>query len=354
MKTTALSADGINYMNIGLMALSLIMAVTFPFELFLFAYAVLGPLHYMTEIGWLHQRNYFAIQKKDILIPTLFCSLLLVSLLLGLSSRWEVTAAAAADLRNGFLKPVITCIDRHGGAFIFLAFSSSVCMVTLKKPVFRYPIMAAMAIPAFWLSGGTTFETWFSIFLPTIIHVCVFTALFILFGALKAKSMSGYASFGFYILCGLIIFGFHFDPKKYPLTGYILEAFNQSGFSGLNRSMWDILAPHREKQFFLNSVTGLKIQSFVAFAYTYHYLNWFSKTEVIRWHAVPKPWLIFTVIVWVSAVGLYLYDYYVGLLTLFFLSMLHVFMEFPLNIQSIKGIGTELASRMGWANTSKS
>ncbi len=353
MKSASLSADGINYLNIGLMALSLIMAVTFPFELFLFAYAVLGPLHYMTEIGWLHQRNYFAIQKKDILIPTLFCSLLLVSLLLGLSSRWEVTAEAAANLRNGFLKPAITFIDKHGGAFIFLAFSSSVCMVTLKRPIFRYSIMAAMAIPAFWLSGGQTFETWFSIFLPTIIHVCVFTALFILFGALKAKSLSGYASFGFYVLCGLIIFGFHFDPKKYQLTEYILEAFNKSGFAGLNKSMWDILAPNREKQFFLNSITGLKIQSFVAFAYTYHYLNWFSKTEVIRWHAVPKPWLIFTVIIWISAVGLYLYDYYAGLLALFFLSMLHVFMEFPLNIQSIKGIGTELGSRLGFVKAAK-
>jgi hypothetical protein len=27
---------------------------------------------------------------------------------------------------------------------------------------------------------------------------------------------------------------------------------------------------------------------FIAFAYTYHYLNWFSKTDIIRWHVVSQ------------------------------------------------------------------
>ncbi len=353
MKFPSLSADGINYLNIGLMAVSMVLAIAFPFELFLFAYAVLGPLHYMTEIGWLHQRNYFSFEKRDILIPSFFCLLLLFSLLFGLAGRWELTASAVFNFRQGLGGTVLDFFEKHGGAFIFLAFTSSVFMVLVKKPAFRYPLMAAMAIPAFWLSGRSSFETWFSIFLPTIIHVCVFTALFIIFGALKAKSLSGYASFGFYVLCTFIIFGFHFDPKKYIITDYILEAFQKSGFVSLNKGLWDILAPHREKQFFINTVTGLKIQSFIAFAYTYHYLNWFSKTEVIRWHKVPKPWLLFTLIVWISAVSLYLYDYYAGLMALFFLSMLHVFMEFPLNVQSIKGIGSELMQRTGLFKTSR-
>src|SRR5437762_6342156 len=53
------NTDKINYLNIGLMLLSLGVAFRFPFELFLFSYAVLGPLHYLTEISWLHERKYF-------------------------------------------------------------------------------------------------------------------------------------------------------------------------------------------------------------------------------------------------------------------------------------------------------
>jgi hypothetical protein len=30
-----------------------------PFHVFLAAYAILGPLHYLTEISWLHDRGYF-------------------------------------------------------------------------------------------------------------------------------------------------------------------------------------------------------------------------------------------------------------------------------------------------------
>ena len=46
------------------MFLALVLALKIPFELFLFSYAVLGPLHYLTEINWLKERNYFAKNKK--------------------------------------------------------------------------------------------------------------------------------------------------------------------------------------------------------------------------------------------------------------------------------------------------
>jgi hypothetical protein len=80
----------------------------------------------------------------------------------------------------------------------------------------------------------------------------------------------------------------------------------------------------------------------IAFAYTYHYLNWFSKTSVIKWHEVSKKWLITIFIAWVASVGLYFYDYIVGLKALLLLSMLHVFLEFPLNFRSVQGIFSSL------------
>src|SRR5260370_20780759 len=47
------------------MLVSCVVALYIPFELFLFAYAVLGPAHYLTEISWLHKRGYFTRGEHD-------------------------------------------------------------------------------------------------------------------------------------------------------------------------------------------------------------------------------------------------------------------------------------------------
>src|SRR6188768_2442551 len=65
-----------DYINIGLMLLSCVLAFFIPFELFLFSYAVLGPLHYLTEIGWLHKKNYFTKGKYDFIFLVVACVLL--------------------------------------------------------------------------------------------------------------------------------------------------------------------------------------------------------------------------------------------------------------------------------------
>src|ERR1044071_2751568 len=62
------NSDKINYLNMGLIVLSVCVAIFIPFELFLFSYAVLGPAHYLTEISWLHERNYFSKGKRDFII----------------------------------------------------------------------------------------------------------------------------------------------------------------------------------------------------------------------------------------------------------------------------------------------
>src|SRR5579859_2461246 len=61
----AAATDRINYINIGLMLVSCAVALYIPFELFLFAYAVLGPAHYLTEISWLEKRPFFTRGKYD-------------------------------------------------------------------------------------------------------------------------------------------------------------------------------------------------------------------------------------------------------------------------------------------------
>src|SRR5450432_3798990 len=59
------SVDTINHINIGLMIVSCAAAFALPFELFLFSYAVLGPLHYLTQIAWMHDRGYFTRDARS-------------------------------------------------------------------------------------------------------------------------------------------------------------------------------------------------------------------------------------------------------------------------------------------------
>ena len=106
--------------------------------------------------------------------------------------------------------------------------------------------------------------------------------------------------------------------------------------------------PINTKDYYWSSVFfstfGIMLMRFIAFAYMYHYLNWFSKTEVIRWHKVPKIRFAAVLLIWLAACGLYAYNYALGLSFLFFLSFTHVLLEFPLNMVSIIGIGKETMS----------
>jgi hypothetical protein len=87
---------------------------------------------------------------------------------------------------------------------------------------------------------------------------------------------------------------------------------------------------------------ALSVMSFMAFAYCYHYLNWFSKTSVIKWNQISGKRKAGITALWIGALALYAYDYHAGIIGLFFLSFLHVFLEFPLDHQAMIGIGKEL------------
>ncbi len=90
----------------------------------------------------------------------------------------------------------------------------------------------------------------------------------------------------------------------------------------------------------------LRLVRFFAFAYTYHYLNWFSKTSIIGWHAVPPVRLAVIAIAWLASIALYAVNYDLGLRWLFLLSLTHVLLEFPLNFQCFLDIGVTLRRRL--------
>jgi hypothetical protein len=179
----------------------------------------------------------------------------------------------------------------------------------------------------------------FSVLLPTLIHVFVFTGLFIIQGALKNKSITGLLSVIVFVLCAASFFVIHPHFDFYHITDYARKNVETTNFAFVDQTMMHFLGesqPTVEKVF--NSEIGINIMRLIAFAYTYHYLNWFSKTSVIRWHDVPKKWLVAIIIIWIASVALCAFDYVIGLQALLLLSMLHVFLEFPLNFRAVQGI----------------
>lgn len=321
----------IDQVNIGLILASAVLAILIPFELFLFAYAVLGPLHYLTEISWLHDKNYYAQNKRDVwilLIISLFITLLFFLSkypLLGPDPLWSME-------QLGTLNAQLLSIAFGCGLIIAFVKNKAlklvgVLLVGLLVVVAEYPVALL------------------SIFLPTLLHVYLFTMLFMLYGAIKQKSRNGFISVILHIVCPILLF------LVLPSLNYSSERgismYTSSDFSALNKYIYgtwlmDTSQPGWTASKFFNAVfsssQGIAIMRFIAYAYLYHYLNWFSKTEVIRWHKIPKERMLLILFFWGISITLYATDYTLGFQWLFLLSLMHVLLEFPLNFVSMAGI----------------
>jgi hypothetical protein len=433
----ALREDKINYANIGLMLITAVLAYFYPFETFLLAYAYLGPLHYLTEISWLHDRNYYAKGKYD------FVVLLLVGILLSYAA-FAKDFGVSVEVYDYFVK--MNLFDK---LLVFALFSAILFALVKNLFVKIIAILFLFVFVSGWLSPDNSIAnsestTVFALtsLVPTLIHVYLFTGLFMLFGSLKTRSVSGmWQMVGFVTVPLLLVFALPVDPKApvsefgrnahyakgdgfYATNISIMDHFNlindpvytnsdfvsfvkkkdfkeanaqynfitKENLNGLVDSLSKIpnkaylinkqplnpnfqvdnilqlfakegvldeyqMKPIPAKLFtgfslekyasiVYNSTIGIMLMRFIAFAYLYHYLNWFSKTEIIRWHQVPKLRFAAVILLWVVASVFYAYDYSLGLSLLFFLSFSHVLLEFPLNIISIVGIGKESVAIM--------
>lgn len=316
-KLSALNSNQIHYMNIGLMIFSAILAFVLPFELFLFSYAILGPLHYLTEIGWLHKKNYFTKGKYDFVFLTILCVLVFYFT---------------------FIKPAKT--DSQIPNIILFGLLLSLIFVLIKDNLYRIVLSLLVLVGLAMASTGMKYFIWVGVFLPTIIHVFVFTWAFMLYGVIKNKSFAGYLSVAALGLIAMSFFLIKAPGLQYQVSSYVTKSYDL--FYLLNTFLIDFFglttSSHDSATIVYNTNAGFVIMRFIAFSYTYHYLNWFSKTSVIQWHKVPKKTLLITLSIWIFSVVLYLVDYNIGLKALYFLSFLHVFLEFPLNITSFHGI----------------
>lgn len=373
----------IDKVNLLLIFVSVIIAILIPFELFLFSYAVLGPLHYLTEISWLHQKKYFLAipeegQKKvfpafviifaiaaatgiaklmynqptRIAISTITLYVFFVSLILIVFKKNSIRIGAIVLLTlvcisMNMERETLTCTDKISGNSISLSNTghgtemqsliNDNCRDVGGDGVYKQDV-------DFKLNYNNPFWVMlFGTYIPTLIHVYVFTLFFMLYGALKSKSLYGKIAVAALLLAGIFLL---FVPLSisYNISEYALKTYDGI-FAKVNKAFirdfhYDSIAAN-----IYTGKGGLMLARFIAFAYTYHYLNWFSKTSIIQWHKMPKLNLAIVLVLWVAAVALYAVNFKLGFTALLFLSFMHVYLEFPLNLHSMKGIWEHLFAK---------
>jgi hypothetical protein len=331
----------IDLLNLGLIVLSLLAAFALPFQVFLFSYAVLGPLHYITEINWLDERKYFSQSRYT---PWVLGSIVLLACLFTFYREGErqVLFVGFKQVIDAIVSQgVIAFATQHFAHFMFIAFVAAMALTAFKDKWYRGMVVLMGLGIAMLFHGNATYKLLIGTMLPTILHVSIFTGLFMLYGAMKSNSRPGFAAVGLFILAQVLIFYFPVTPEHYflALSGSTNDTMTQSGFNNILGQIGGFFGKAGQGSVFvLNSELGVRLGIYFAFIYTYHYLNWFSKTSIIGWHKVPKKKLIGGLGLWIASMALYAYNYRLGLLALLFLSLMHVVLEFPLNYLSVRGI----------------
>ncbi len=328
-----LNVKHVDWLNMGLLLLSLLLAVWVPFHLFLFAYAVLGPLHYLTEIKWLNTRNYFVLDNRWIVCMIVVAALASLTHLLSLPLFHGFSA-------NPTLRASIYVIKKSFGYLLLgiLLFSIALTQLSGVAKLGLALLMSAVG-GYFMVKYVPIVGVLVNVFVPRLIHVYLFTLLFMIFGNLKSNTPVGWITIVCLLISPLVIAYLPLNVLSYPLSKEIKQNLLESGNKSLNVSLVRMLKVTVAGDWLFQSLVSIRIQIFIAFSYTYHYLNWFSKTTLIGWERnISKREWSFILVVWVAAALLYALDYKTGLVLLFFLSYLHVLLEFPLNVATIKGI----------------
>ncbi len=292
--------------HLGLMLGALALTYAVPFELLLLAYVVLGPAHYTTEISWLHDRKYFLPQRGAAIV--LAC-----------------VAIAAAAIDNAQLFGLVMW-----SAFVICAIISAAATAFQGMLLF----MAAGAFTIWMLTNGESMAV-MGILLPTLIHVSLFTLVFMMLGAFRSGARVQWLLIGLYLAAIVLIL-------VLPPT----SASKVPAFAKAAQDYFANVAPALSRLF---GIRGLRLDNrligLLAFVYTYHYLNWFIKAEVIRWTDISRRRLALVAAASAASTALYFYDYTYGFSVLLALSLAHIVLEFPLNALALRQLGGAIGQR---------
>jgi hypothetical protein len=289
--------------HLGLMLAALGFAYLVPFELLLLAYVVLGPAHYATEISWLHDRKYFLPQRGV-----------------------AIALAAVA---------IIAALIENAAWFGFVMWSAFVLCVLIAATTTMMQavlfVIAAIGITAALAMHGASLAV-LGVLLPTLIHVSLFTLVFMTLGAYRSGARVQWVLVALYVGAILLIL---LAP---PSAATLIPSFAKAG-----ESYFANVAPALGR---LLGISGLRLDtrlaSLLAFVYTYHYLNWFIKAEIIHWNRMSKERLLLVIAASAASTALYFYDYAFGFTVLLAFSLAHIVLEFPLNGLALRQLGAAI------------
>ena len=287
-------------LHLGLMLAAIAAAYLVPFELLLLAYVVLGPAHYFTEISWLHDRSYFLPHR-------------------GIALALAILAVVAALIDNA---------SWFGFAMWGALAVCAVLAATTSAAEGTLLFMIALALAGIMYSSGQSFAV-AGILIPTLVHVSLFTLVFMTLGAIRARSrVQGVLVIVYLVAIAVILLA--------PPTAEIRIA----SFARAAQDYFGNVGPALSRLF---GIPGLKLDtrltSLLAFIYTYHYLNWFIKADVIRWADIPRSRLLMVIAASAVSTALYFYDYAFGFTFLLALSLIHILLEFPLDSLALRQLG---------------
>lgn len=294
----------IDVINMALIGVACLLSHAFPYGMLLLSYAVLGPAHYLTQISWLHDRRYFSGTR--LVLPVMGLIILLFSL-----------PALAPGLMHPWFQALL----------VGLALWFALMLTVPRNPVSLGVGFAAGAVTVYMMIRFPGAALFVSVLLPTVLHVFVFTASFMLVGALRTRSREAYASVIILLLCAAS-FLLPLDP-----LGRETAVPHMAGLQFF-QPVVDFL-----KGMGLSTSTNAQLFGFLSFAYTYHYANWFSKVKAIQWNRVPRGRMRGMVVAYATMFALYAHDFTAGFFLSALLSNLHVFLEFPLNLRTFATLG---------------
>jgi hypothetical protein len=309
-----LGAARLDWVNIGLIVACAALARAWPYHVLMAAFCLLGPAHYLTQMSWMADKGHFLStdgNRRKWFVGSSWAIGIAVGLLAALGAD-AIEEVAAVGMASAWGCALWACMPATARAPARLAALAGLPLL----------VGAAVAVGPAW--AGAAAVGFFAVAMPTVVHVFLFTAMFMLGGALRSGSKVGLAALVALGIAAASFFAFPLDPR--PMVH--IEGIGL--FSGV-AAMLSPLAGGRAGG--LDSAVA-----FLAFAYAYHYLNWFSKTEVIAWHKMPKGRVGLLVAAYAAMIGSYAVSFQVGLALSVLAASLHIFLELPLDARAIMGL----------------
>jgi hypothetical protein len=302
--------QGFGWADLLALIISGVAAAVAPLQVFLLAYAVLGPFHYLTEIAWLQKKDFYF--REGLVSP-----------------RWYAALAGVLALIS-----VSDYIFRRGlglwGIGLLLLLSLSVWV----SNVYVLAALAVAAVAVKWLSPSLVI--FLGVITPTLLHVFVFTEIFMISGALRNKTQ-GVAKWLNPALVMAIPVALILLTTHYTAPGAFWVRSETLSFGPLHQYIAGHL--HHTMRLDANMLADSTVAAILrvsAFAYLFHYLNWFTKVELLSWHRISRNgWFVMGTLYAIS-LSFYAWSFAAGFLVSNFLSLLHVLLEFPLNWQAIR------------------